>query len=253
MTHSFNRTWLDVIGDILTYGVEVAPRGLLTREIPQRTLQVDMRKSVLTIPQRGLNYKLMATEAYRVITGRSGGMTPAHMAYGDKILSQLNYVVGNLIEDHNSRQAGLNTWWPSTLTTVTPPRVIAMFFNIRDGKLNCHVFMRSSNVWFNLPYDVFSYSMVGHMVCCSLHSAGVTTVEPGTLYVTSASSHIYEGDFERASTCYCNANTTQDQPKTPEELYRDINVLVQRLEWLSEPRSGGGDRRWWEGEACDQQ
>ena len=61
----FSRTWLEAINDILTNGDPVAPRGKMTREIPQRTIVVNMRKPVLRVPDRSLSYKFMAAEIGR--------------------------------------------------------------------------------------------------------------------------------------------------------------------------------------------
>ena len=65
----FSEVWLDLISHTLQYGEEVSPRGKLTREIPQRTITVNMRKPVLMIPTRSLSYCFMAAEAYWILSG----------------------------------------------------------------------------------------------------------------------------------------------------------------------------------------
>lgn len=67
--HDFSRSWIEALNDILIHGQEVSPRGRLTREIPQRTLRVNMRKPVLTVPDRSLSYRFMAAEAYWILSG----------------------------------------------------------------------------------------------------------------------------------------------------------------------------------------
>lgn len=259
MSKDFPYVWLEAINDILSNGVEVAPRGQKTKEIPQRTIEVDMRKPVLTIPQRKLSYKFMAAEAYWILTGdnRVSTIAPYNKnisqfsddgetffgAYGPKIISQMNYVIGKLMEDPDSRQAGLTIWRECPPETKDVPCTVAIFFNIRDGLLNCHVFMRSSDVWLGVPYDVFNFSMLSHMACCFFNSDGVK-VRPGTLYLTAASSHLYERNFEVARECI--SAEILEQPPTPEVLYTNGEVFAEWLRDLRDTKPGESFLRWWE-------
>jgi len=259
MSKDFPYVWLQAIADILTDGKEVAPRGQLTREIPQRTIEVDMRKPVLTIPQRKLSYQFMAAEAYWILTGDNRVNTIApynkHIsqfsddgvtffgAYGPKIVAQMGYIVNKLMSDPDTRQAGLTIWRECPPETKDVPCTIAIFFSIRKGKLNCHAFMRSSDVWLGVPYDVFNFSMLGHMVCCLLNS-GEKRVEPGTLYLTAASSHLYERNFEAAQECL-HAQMLEQAP-TPEVLFTDGEKFAKWMSELRDTKPGDSYLRWWE-------
>ena len=259
MSLDFNRVWLDAIEDILTCGDEVAPRGQPTKEILQRTIQVGMRRPVLTIPQRRLSYQFMAAEAHWILTGdnRVSTIAPYNKnisqfsddgetffgAYGPKIVAQMDYVIAKLMEDPDTRQAGLTIWRECPPSTKDVPCTVAVFFNIRNEKLNCHVFMRSSDVWLGVPYDVFNFSMLSHMVCTFLNK-GRRNIEPGTLHLTAASSHLYQRNFEAAAECYYDA-TVLDQPLTPETLFVNGAAFAT---WLADLRdTKPGDKlRWWE-------
>jgi len=61
---SFVQVWYGALRDIMIHGREVSPRGKLTKEIPQRTMEVDMRRPVLVVPDRKLSYTFMAAEAH---------------------------------------------------------------------------------------------------------------------------------------------------------------------------------------------
>ena len=154
----FSRTWLDALNDILVNGDLVAPRGKLTKEIPQRTIVVNMRKPVLRVPDRSLSYKFMVAEAFWILSGddRVETIAPYNSriaefsddgerffgAYGPKIVAQLPYIVEKLLADEDSRQAGLTIWRECPPNTKDVPCTVAIFFSIRGGKLNVHVFMR---------------------------------------------------------------------------------------------------------------
>lgn len=257
----FSRTWLKALSDILTSGDLVSPRGKQTKEIPQRTIEVDMRKPVLRVTDRSLSYRFMAAEAFWILSGddRVETIAPYNSrisefsddgerffgAYGPKIQAQLPYVVEKLLADVDSRQAGLTIWRECPPQTKDVPCTVAIFFAIRGGKLNVHVFMRSSDVWLGVPYDVFNFSMLGHLVCGLLNEHRLTDnlLSPGTLFLTAASSHLYESNWDDAKKCL--AAEPLDQPETPKLLWNDPHFLLAELKALRDTRPGD-PRRWWE-------
>lgn len=254
--------WLGALKDILDNGREVSPRGKLTREIPQRTLELNMRQPVLTVPSRKLSYQFMAAEAFWILSGdyRVETIAPYNKhisqfsddgetfagAYGPKIVGQLNYVVNALYQDQDTRQAGLTIWRENPAPSKDIPCTVALFFNIRDGLLNCHAFMRSSDVWLGIPYDVFNFSMLSHLICGYLFNLKVD-VKPGTLYLTAASSHLYEENFERARECLeYHDPVAYATPQVPDSLFTDPDLLMQVLKDLRVSKPGM-PLRWWEG------
>lgn len=265
MNNYFPCAWLDLLDDILEGGKVVSPRGKLTVELPQCTIGVDMRKPVLTIPERKLNYQFMAAEAYWILSGDNtvNGIAPWNKnisqfsddgkvfygAYGPVIQDQLGYVVSKLAEDPSSRQAGLTIWRPNPPETKDVPCTVSMFFNIRDDYLNCHTFMRSSDAWLGVPYDVFNFSMLSHLVCARLNEDQNAAREliPGTLYLTAASSHLYEPHFEEARkmTDLYAEDMAPEQPATPKCLYSSEVALMAQLKALRDTKPGDS-LRWWE-------
>lgn len=258
----FTSVWLDAVNDILRHGFEVAPRGQMTKELPQRTIVVNMRQPVLRAQDRGLSYRFMAAEAHWILSGddRVENIAPWNSrianfsddgerffgAYGPKIQAQLPYIVEKLQADPDSRQAGLTIWRECPPASKDIPCTVAIFFNIRDGKLNCHVFMRSSDVWLGVPYDVFNFSMLAHLVCGLLNEnrKAADAFEPGQLHLTAASSHLYEINWGDARSCLAHA-AKLDQPDTPKILWNDPHYLMAHLEKLRDT-APGSPLRWWE-------
>lgn len=259
----FPQVWLQSLTDIMNEGNEVAPRGKKTLEVPQRTIVVDMRRPVLKVPARKLSYTFMAAEAYWILTGddRVETIAPYNKnisqfsddgvkffgAYGPKILGQMEHVVKTLSRDPDSRQAGLTIWRENPPETKDVPCTVAIFFSIRDHKLNAHVFMRSSDIWLGVPYDVFNFSMLSHMVCALLNTQWrreeQDALRPGNLYLTAASSHLYDTNWAAASEC--QYESPLPQAMTPDALFTDPFALLSRLEKLRESRVGDSIR-WWE-------
>lgn len=272
--------WLHLIAEVLT-GERVVPRGKPTLELQHKTLTLDMNRPVVVVPARKLNYKFMAAEAYWMLTGddSTAGIVPwnKHIAefsddglkffgaYGPKIVSQLEHVVRSLVRDPETRQAVINIWRENPPRTKDVPCTTTMAFAIRGGRLNAHVFMRSNDVWLGTPYDVFNFSMVAHLVCARINS-GVTHrelgfamtpayVEPGTLYLTAMSSHLYETNIEdvrrvfeetsKFNTNLADLEEVDAQRSTPRAMHRDPEFLIGMLGAMRDT-SPGDAMRWWE-------
>lgn len=259
---SFSETWVETLQTILTSGREVLPRGAKTREILHHTVEVNMRKPVLRVPERGLSYRFMAAEAFWILSGDDRVATIAPYndriasfsddgerffgAYGPKIRDQLHYVIEKLEADEDTRQAGLTIWRECPPQTKDVPCTVAIFFNIRQRLLNCHVFMRSSDVWLGLPYDVFNFSMLGHYVCGQLNTVrrARDVVAPGQLFLTAASSHLYATNYDAAGVCV-NSYRPYDQIETPELLWVSPWTLMETLKEIRGSERGAACR-WWE-------
>jgi len=264
---NFDDVWRKLLWQILTTGRQVSPRGQRTKELPMHTISVDMRKPVLTVPERKLWYGFMAAEAHWMLMGsdrladlEQWGKNVARFsddgstffgAYGPKILDQLDYVVAKLLEDPVSRQAGLTIWREKPPKTKDVPCTVAMFFTVRQGEgqpmLEANVFMRSNDAWLGTPYDVFNFSMVAHLVAARVNEAlggRLPMVTPGTLRLAAASSHLYEGNWEAAAICARPVEGTEQEP-SPEALFTSAVALRRTLKELRESKPGDA-LRWWE-------
>lgn len=256
--------WKRAARDIINLGLPVSPRGQNTLELPQNTVCFDMKKPVMRIRERKLSHVFMAAEAYWILSGdnRVSTIRPFNKnisqfsddgekfygAYGPKIIDQLDYVVNKLLEDMDSRQAGLTIWRENPKPSKDIPCTVAIFFNIRNFRLNCHVFMRSSDIWWGLPYDMFNFSMLSHLVTARIRlnsKTDTSRVVPGNLYLTAGSMHAYERNFDDIHKTL--AGETILQPRTPVSLYTDENCLMNTLEFLRFTNPAD-DLRWWEHE-----
>ena len=139
-------------------------------------------------------------------------------AYGPRLMGQLPHVVGVLKRDPDSRQAVITTWRPivppinpdcgedeeamaaaGMSRYVSEPRwngashlskdipcTCLWQFQLRNGKLQLTVTMRSNDLWLGFPYDVLSFTTVQRVV------AWLLGVEVGCYYHCVNNLHLYD-------------------------------------------------------------
>jgi thymidylate synthase len=255
-----SQAWLTQLSHVSVLGDEVAPRDLPTRELLHQTVQV---RPVLCCPTRKINYRFMCAEAYWILTGDDtvAGIAPynSHIAqfsddgqkfagaYGPRVKDQLQWVVEKLMEDPSTRQAGLVIWRDKPTPSRDIPCTVAVWFSIRDNRLDVHVFMRSSDVWLGLPYDIFNFCMLGWVVMGLINqerllqlNEEVTLLHPGSLLLTAVSSHLYQTNFAKADEVLSGALRVIQQP-VPDHYITHPNDLINLLKRLRE----GDAERWW--------
>lgn len=270
--HNANFKWLSELSWAFNKGNDVTPRGQLTKEVLQQTSIVNMRRPVITLPERKLSTKFLGGEAYWILSGDNRVETIAPYnknivnysddgktffgAYGPRIVSQLDYVVNKLKSDADTRQAVLTIWRENPPETKDVPCTVAVHFMIRDHKLNCHVYMRSNDLWLGFPYDVFNFSMLSHLMCCRLNASAATNgdvVRPGMLYHTASSRHIYEQHFEQVEQLinqYNLADMSMEELKsletaeTPPAMYLSEVHLMRVLDSLRKDGKSS-EFKWW--------
>jgi len=209
--HIFNRAddaYREWLAAIYYTGNEVSPRGQRTLELQHLSAAFALDRPVIRNPVRKVNFKFMAAEPLWYLSGSDDVEDIAQYnsqlrafsddgstffgAYGPRINQQLPYVLNKLQADPATRQAAMTLWRPNPPETRDVPCTVALTFEIRHGKLNCHVFMRSSDAWLGVPYDWFSFSVIAAFV------ASAIKVPLGTLYFTAASAHLYARDIDSA-------------------------------------------------------
>lgn len=264
LTLPLDAAWHRQLYDIKNFGRAASPRGKLTCEVPSKTLVFDMNYPVITNPERKLGYKFMAAEAWWILSGRDDVESIApyakHIvnfsddghkffgAYGPRIVSQLDYVVNALMADPDTRQSVLTTWQTNPPKTKDVPCTIAFSWMIRDGLLECHVFMRSSDNWLGVPYDAFNFSMLSVEIARQLNQAPLLWPEPirlGALHLTAASSHLYETNWADVDRVLYSQWDNNPKP-VPQHLYINNSVPIKHTLDILKDSAPGYVGRWWE-------
>lgn len=226
-----NEAWRALAGEVSSYGSLISPRGMLTRDIAHASLSFEMRSPVMACRERKLSYTFMAAEPLWYLDGSddleaiakynprmrefSDDGKTLYGAYGPPIVGQLDYVLGSLVADRDTRQAWLTIWRRSPEPSKDIPCTIGIGWRIVANQLNCHVVMRSSDVYLGVPYDWFSFSILSAWIACEYNGLrGRQTgaeftphdrISLGRLFYSAASSHIYDRDAEHVRQCLSRA------------------------------------------------
>ena len=115
--------------------------------------------------------------------------------------SQLDNVIEELRRDPDSRRAVMHINEPQDLDRATcdgsrdVPCTMSIQLLIRDRKLHMHVLMRSNDVVWGLPYDVFSFTCLQESFLYKLQDVGVPVDDLGSYHHTAGSLHVYDTHF----------------------------------------------------------
>lgn len=104
-----------------------------------------------------------------------------------------NYIVPLLKKDTTSRRASVIFYNPlkdSSLFRKDTPGMISVNFNVRDNKLNAFTIIRSNDLFFGWPGNIYQIFVLQKYVAEKLG------VETGRITTISISAHIFEDQFE---------------------------------------------------------
>lgn len=143
------------------------------------------------------------------------------------VINQFQKAFEQLKIDPDTRQATIVFFDPykDYRETKDKPCTNLIRFMIRDNKLNMTVFMRSNDIWFGFPYDVFNFTMLQEIM------AGMLGIEMGIYSHIADSLHIYEDQFEKgkeiveANENLLYKNITMDARTPINNFTDDLNII----------------------------
>lgn len=220
-----------------------------TKEISPITLTLDDNKKINVISIRNISLSYMIgellwylqakqdvhfiskfSEYWRIIsdnniTSNSAYGHIVHMRYG---YDQLKSVLNILKKDKNSRRALINFSVPNIERRITKDEIctIAIQFLVRDDKLNCHVYMRSCDLYTGFPYDYIYFTCLQHIVAENL------SLEVGSYHHTCTSLHFYdknEDDMNRIGT-YDLSKNRERYALNPHVMMAECDALTSFVE-----------------------
>ena len=214
---SIDHLWDHVIRSLLDGGCAMPSRDGDTIEMMGSHLQLlDINANFLMSGGRDLSPIYAAGEMLWYLAGSNDGGQIMHYApsykrfleqdgtawgaYGERFdrYDQIDHIMAMLHEKPDSRQAVMTIYDPMDLIQAAAgskkdiPCTLSLQFLVRNGELNLIVTMRSNDVWFGLPYDVFCFSTLQALLAEGLG------LENGWYVHQAGSIHLYKKHISNA-------------------------------------------------------
>lgn len=201
---TFAEAYKKVIQKVMDEGITVKPRGQTTKELLQETIKVEMPAyNMAYIKNRKWNLLHAIVESLYIFSSindvrvtsifnknmqnfSDNGIT-MYGDYGSRIADKIPLLINKLKDDKDTRQAVLTIYDSDDIDMVSRdiPCTVMLQFTIRNERLNVHVFMRSNDCIWGMPYDVFMFTNMQMVIANELDLAC------GNYYHTATSMHIY--------------------------------------------------------------
>lgn len=236
---------------LLNYGDKVCPRGLETKEIIAPVIHIENPRGRLVFnrdrkfnPIYALVESLMLvnkknevkyfSEFNKQMKNYSDDGEVLFGCYGKRVADFIPDIINKLVSDKDSRQAILTIYNNDNhYKTKDTPCTLNLNFLIRENKLNLIVYMRSNDIIWGTPYDIFMFTMLQEVIANSLG------LDLGWYKHIPTSLHVYEEHYDllhkmvsNSSCVYVNDNflTYKDYV----DLSNKYTYLVDSSENISE-------------------
>ncbi len=112
-----------------------------------------------------------------------------------KHIDQISQVVDSLKNNPDSRRHIVSAWNVGEIDKMALPPCHVMFqFYVVNGKLSCHLYQRSADIFLGVPFNIASYAILLQMM------AQVTGYQAHEFVHTLGDAHIYMNHIEQVKT-----------------------------------------------------
>jgi len=212
---SVNTQYEDLLRRVLADGTPKSDRtGTGTRSAFGQQLRFDLERGFPLITTKRVHFRSVAYELLWFLRGdsnvgwlRENGVTiwdewarpdgdlgpvygvqwRAWPAPDGAHIDQISAVLDLLRTDPDSRRMVVSAWNVGEIPAMALPPCHAMFqFYVADGRLSCHLYQRSADLFLGVPFNIASYALLTHMV------AQQVGLDVGELVWTGGDCHIYD-------------------------------------------------------------
>jgi thymidylate synthase len=124
-------------------------------------------------------------------------------------IDQVKELINGIKTNPYGRRHIISAWNVGELDDMALPpcHVMSQYYVSKDGKLSCHMYQRSVDVFLGLPFNIASYALLTHMI------AQVCGLEVGELVISTGDTHIYTNHVEQVKEQLSRAEFPQPQLK----------------------------------------
>lgn len=109
-----------------------------------------------------------------------------------RVIDQVQQVLDKIKHNPDDRRMIVSAWNPGMIDKMALPPCHCLFqFQVVDGKLNCHLYQRSADIFLGVPFNIASYSLLTMMM------AQVSGLKPGVFVHSFGDVHIYSNHVEQ--------------------------------------------------------
>ena len=110
-----------------------------------------------------------------------------------RVIDQIEDAIKLINENPSSRRIIVSAWNVGELDKMAlmPCHAFIQFY-VNDGKLSCHLYQRSADVFLGVPFNIASYALLTHMM------AQVCGLGVGDFVHTIGDAHLYINHLEQA-------------------------------------------------------
>ncbi len=112
-----------------------------------------------------------------------------------RTVDQISEVVEQIKTNPNSRRLVVSAWNPAEIPDMALAPCHALFqFRVVNGKLSCHLYQRSADMFLGVPFNIASYALLTMMI------AQQTGLELGDFIWTGGDCHLYNNHLQQVQT-----------------------------------------------------
>lgn len=107
-------------------------------------------------------------------------------------IDQISQVIEQIKKTPDSRRLIVSAWNVADIEKMSLPACHAFFqFYVAEGKLSCHMYQRSADLFLGVPFNIASFALLTMMV------AQVCDLKPGEFIHSFGDTHIYNNHFDQ--------------------------------------------------------
>jgi thymidylate synthase len=215
------RQYLDLLADILAHGARRDDRtGTGTLSVFGRQMRFDLAGGFPLLTTKRVHFRSIVLELIWFLSGQTnvrwlqqrgctiwdewadetGELGPVYgkqwrswAAPDGRTIDQMANVVRSLRENPESRRHIVSAWNPAEVDDMALPPCHCLFqFYVAKGRLSCHLYQRSADVFLGVPFNIASYALLTAMM------AQVSGLAPGEFVHTLGDAHLYLNHVDQA-------------------------------------------------------
>ena len=215
------RQYLDLMRRALDEGVEKSDRtGTGTLSVFGHQMRFDLAEGFPFVTTKKLHVKSVIHELLWFLAGdtntryltrngvhiwdewadENGDLGPVYgkqwrswLAPDGRVIDQISDVIAAIRKNPDSRRLIVSAWNPADIDKMALAPCHCLFqFYVVEGRLSCHLYQRSGDIFLGVPFNIASYALLTLMV------AQVAGLRPGDFVHTFGDVHLYLNHLEQA-------------------------------------------------------